>query len=128
MGMRVRVRVDMGMAVIVVMVMSVIMRVSCLRVVMVPGQVNVEVDALNTAFMAAADVQVVAIQSEFAQFLFELPAIDAEIEQGADKHVAADAAEQIEVEGLHSAFLRRQRVDLGGRVAGPKAVVNIDDR
>ena len=44
---------------------------------------------------------IVVVQTEFFQFAFQRLEVHAEIEQGAEEHIAADAAEQVEVEGFH---------------------------
>jgi hypothetical protein len=44
---------------------------------------------------------VIAVEVELFQFVLELVRINAEIEHRADKHISADAAEDVEVEGFH---------------------------
>ena len=42
-------------------------------------------------------MQVIIVQAEFAQLVFELMKIHTEIDQRAEKHIATDAAENIEI-------------------------------
>ena len=46
-------------------------------------------------------MEVVFVQAKLREFALELFEVHAEVEQRADEHVAADAAEDVEVEGLH---------------------------
>jgi hypothetical protein len=64
-------------------------------------EVDVELDALNVRLGFAADVQLVTTQTQLRQFSLEHRCIDAEVDHCAEKHVAADAAENIEVKRLH---------------------------
>lgn len=100
---RVRVRMAMILFVVVVMVMMimVIMMVVLMAVIMI-GQMNVEFDSGNPRFFAARNVEVITIDVEFLQFVLELVRIDAEIQQRADEHIAADSAENIQVKCFHT--------------------------
>jgi hypothetical protein len=80
------------------MVMAVIVRVF---VVMLLREVDIKLHAGDGGFLSARDVQVVAIEFEFLQLVFEFARVHAEIEQGGDEHVAGDAAENVEVKGFH---------------------------
>jgi len=46
-------------------------------------------------------MQVIAVESQFAEFPIEFPKLDAQIEHGPDEHVTADSAEDIEVKAAH---------------------------
>ncbi len=52
---------------------------------------------LICAFLAAGGVEMIAIQLELFQLLAERGSINAEINLRADKHIAADTAENIEI-------------------------------
>jgi hypothetical protein len=83
--------------------MSVVVRVFValfVFVFVVVGEVDVKFDAFDCATLGAMGVKVVAAQGEFGEFGLELRQFKAEIKHGSDKHVAADAAENIEVEGF----------------------------
>lgn len=71
------------------------------------AEVNIELGPHDGRFGFASGVEVVAVQFEFAQFAFEGLGIDAEVDQGADEHIAADAAEDIEVEVGHGGRWKR---------------------
>ena len=67
-------------------------------------QMHIELGARDAALVGAEGVEMVTIQPELSQLDLEPVKIDTRIDQGADEHVAADAAEEIQVEGVH--FLR----------------------
>ena len=46
-------------------------------------------------------MEVAAVQSQLAQFGFQGVEINSEIKERANEHVAADAAEEVEVECFH---------------------------
>jgi hypothetical protein len=81
--------------------MVVVMTVTVFVMVVVL-HVNVELHAVDAGLLSAADVQVITAEIEFPQFAFEIANIHPQINQRADKHVAADAAEEIEVQGFHA--------------------------
>ena len=86
------------MVVIVVMIMMCVMRMSVfVAVVMFVGQMNVEFRSGNSRFFLARDVQVITIEAQFLQFMLELMRVHAQVQQRAEEHIAADAAEDIEV-------------------------------
>ena len=62
---------------------------------------NVELDAGDVVFLGALGVEPIPGETELAQLDFEGVEVDAEVEQRAQQHVAADAAEDIEIEGVH---------------------------
>ncbi len=72
-----------------------------LLVVMVVLQVDVEFYTFDIGFLTAGRVQVVVIEAELLEFLFELTEIDAQIEHRTDEHIAADPAEDVEVDSFH---------------------------
>jgi hypothetical protein len=47
-------------------------------------------------------VKVVSTHAKFLQFAFKLARVDTQINQGANEHVTADAAEEVEVKSLHA--------------------------
>ncbi len=51
--------------------------------------------------MFARGVQVITLEMKFSQFMFQLMKIEAEIDHGAEKHIAAHAAENVEVKSFH---------------------------
>src|SRR5438046_9850963 len=63
---------------------------------------HVEFHAGDVGFLSAGDADVPSVELEFFQFLLQCPGIDAKIEHGAEEHVAADAAENVEVQCLHN--------------------------
>jgi len=83
----------MSMFMIVMMIIIVIMFIL---------QVDIEFYAGDSGFFPARDVEVVAIHAQFFQFVLEPMGVHAQIQQGANEHVAADAAEDVEVESFHT--------------------------
>ena len=100
MGMAVAVTVVMGVTVAVVMsvVVGVIVAVV---MIMVGFQVHIKFDSGYAPLAAASRVQVIALHAQLSQFQFQLPGIDPKIDHGADEHIAADAAEKVQVKRLH---------------------------
>lgn len=70
---------------------------------MIVGMVvmDIELDAGDLGFFSACGVEVVAVEVKFGEFGLEVIERYAEVEHGADEHIAADAAEAVEVESFH---------------------------
>ena len=96
------VRVGMAMRVRVV----VRVRVRLGLVVMLAGQVHIELHPFQTRSASARDVQVITLDPQLQQLLLQLAGIDPQVDQGGDEHVAADTAAEVEVEGLHCNWLK----------------------
>jgi len=64
-------------------------------------EVDVKFGTRNAGFFAAAGVEMVAGYAEAVQFGFEGTEGKAEVDQGSEEHVAAEAAEDIEIEVRH---------------------------
>ena len=62
---------------------------------------DVEFRSFDAGALLARDVKVILIEPQFLQFVFELMEIDAQIEQHADEHIAADPAKNIQIDRLH---------------------------
>jgi hypothetical protein len=84
----------MRMALVVLVAMIVFMFVFA-------SQVDVELRTSDAGLLAARDVKVVAVELEFPEFALNPARVGAQVNQPCDKHVAADAAEDVEVEGFH---------------------------
>ena len=96
MRMRMGMRFASGVCVLVLMFVFAIM-----TVFVVVREVDIELDAADLRFLAASGMKVVAVELELLQFRFECGGIHAEIQQRADEHVAADAAEDVEIKSFH---------------------------
>jgi len=91
------VRVTVWMFVVVVM-MTVLMAVLMfMRVIAIMCEMDVKLHASDGRFLTARDVQMIAGELELFQFTFEFGGVHAEIEQRGDKHVAGNAAEEVEI-------------------------------
>ena len=99
--------IGVAMRMTVRMSMTMFMRGVGMRMFMVviAGKVNVEFHSFNAGFVAAGDVQVIAFERQLFQFARQLIGIYAQIDQCADEHIAADAAENIQIQGLHKVHL-----------------------
>ena len=64
-------------------------------------QMNVKLHPFNLGLLFSRGVKVVTVQMQLFEFVLQSMKIDAEIEHRADEHVAADAAENIEVKCFH---------------------------
>jgi hypothetical protein len=102
MGMCVFMFVRMGMAVSMLMRVGVRMGVPVLLVVM--RKVHIKFNTGDAALGLARDMEVIAIQFQLGQFLLQALEIQSQVEQRADKHVAADTAIQIEEKSGHRSF------------------------
>lgn len=96
------------MFVFMMMVILVRMRVSMRHaismrvfVAMFMREMNIEFDSFDSGLVGATDVQVISVQLEFPQLLFQFVRIDPQINERGDEHVAADATENIQVECFH---------------------------
>ena len=99
------VAVRVGMFVFVMMLLRVAVSVLVMIVVvvvMVVFQMNIELHTFNGGLRGAAVMKMVAFDAEFLQFMFQRVKINAEVEERADEHVAADAGKNIEIKCLHS--------------------------
>jgi hypothetical protein len=100
--------VVMTVAVVMKMVVVVlVMPFVAVMVIMLVFQMNIELDPFDCGFRIAPKVEVVAFYAELRQFMLEGMEIDAEVEQRADEHVAADAGKNIEIQSFHSRSARR---------------------
>jgi len=97
MGMRVRMGMDL---VTVTVLMFMLVRV----VVMVIVQMNIELRSGDGGLLSASDVKMVAPYSQLLEPLLEVVRIHPQINQRANEHVAADAAENIKVKRFHDLF------------------------
>jgi hypothetical protein len=70
----------------------------CVGVLVVMFQMDVKFHAADGRFLPARDVQVIPVQPELGELGFEPARVHAQVEQGGDKHVASEAAYQIQVE------------------------------
>ena len=92
----------MGMLVRVTVFLGMIMRMTVAVIAFTTiRQMHIKFYPINRAFLPAIGAERVALELEFLQFLFQRIKIHAQIDHRAQKHVAADAAEDVEVKGFH---------------------------
>ena len=77
------------------------MRVMLVVMFVGAGQMNIKLHAFDAGFLFACDVEVITVKFQFLQLALQLARIRAEVNQRADEHVAADAAENIKVKRFH---------------------------
>ena len=65
------------------------------------GQMDIKLHAGDAGIMFARDVEMIATEFQLLQLALQLARIRAEVNQRADEHVAADAAENVEVKRFH---------------------------
>src|SRR5256885_7148589 len=70
-------------------------------VLMILLQMHIKLHSFNIGFLLPSCMQVIVLQLQLAQFAIQLLELDTQVQHRADEHVAADAAENIEVNGLH---------------------------
>lgn len=80
---------------------GIVMRLLLMMLVL---QMHIELHPLDASFLFTTLVQVVTIQAKFRQFALQLLEINAQVEQRANEHVAADAAENVQIKCLHARF------------------------
>src|SRR6267142_2298175 len=73
----------------------------CVLVAVLMRKVNVEFDSLDGGFMSAGNVQMVTVKIQFLQFVLQVVRVNAQVEQRANEHVAADPAEYVQIQGFH---------------------------
>jgi hypothetical protein len=69
-------------------------------------EVDIELDAGDTLSFLLTDVQMKTGELELFLFARELVRVHAKVQERANKHVTADAAEDVEVKSFHIACLR----------------------
>jgi len=95
-------RMAMAMAVLVVMVVIVVMRMFMIvAMIMVVGQMDIELHSGDAGFFLTRDMEVIIAKTQFLQLVLELMRIDAEVQQRSHKHIAADAAEDVQIKCFH---------------------------
>src|ERR1043165_7986232 len=70
-------------------------------VMMIILQMHIELYTFDVGFLSASSVEVVIVELELLEFGFELFEIEAQVEHRADEHIAADPAENVEVDSFH---------------------------
>ena len=65
------------------------------------GQMDIKFHAGDAGFLLARNMQMITAEFQFLQLAFQLAGIRAEVNQRADEHVAADAAENVEIKRFH---------------------------
>ncbi len=69
------------------------------------ADMDVKLDSGDALFLASSGVQVVFVQAQLGELVLQLVEIQPQIQQRPDEHIAADAAEEIQVEGFHGGTL-----------------------
>jgi hypothetical protein len=72
------------------------------RVAMLLSEVNLQLCPGDASFGAARRVQVVSRDTQAGQTIAQGVEVHSQVEECAEEHVSADAAEDVEVDGLHA--------------------------
>ena len=64
-------------------------------------EMDIVFNSRNAGFFGALRMQVIAIKVELLKFALEFLEIDAQVQEGADKHVTGNAADEVEIKGTH---------------------------
>ena len=94
----------MFVRVLVLMLVVMMIVAMPMRVVMVIFQMHVELHAFDRRLLGASKMQMISLHPQLLQLMLERMKIHAQIQHRANKHVAADAAENIEVKRFHFAW------------------------
>ena len=86
---------------VVMMPVIMIVRVSLLMRMIVLLDMHIELRPGNVRALLARNMEVIFVEAQLREFALELFEVHAEVQQRADEHVAADAAEDVEVECFH---------------------------
>ena len=93
----------MMMFVFVVMAMLIIMVVVMMVLVLLfPLHQDIELHRAQIRSRDARSFQFISFDRQLSQLAGQIPEIHAEVQQGADRHISADAGEAVEVQRLHS--------------------------
>jgi len=106
--------VSMFVLVVLVAVTAASLGVMIVVVLVMVVEVNIEFDAFDAGLEGANSMEVEFAEAELFEFVLQNGEVDTEIEQGADEHIAADAAEDIEIERFHE-LGKAGRTDDAGR-------------
>src|SRR5256885_721586 len=94
-------------------------------VIMPIGQVNIEFDPGNSRLLLARNMEVIAIEPQFFQLVLELMRIHAKVHQRAKKHVAADAAEDIEIKNSHKFQIPSSKLQRNANIQPPNSRTHV---
>ena len=99
-GMRVAVAMPMLMPISGFIMAAIMAGVTVAMPMIRMGKVDIELGAADARAFLAGEVEMAAIDMQGGQLLFQPGKINAQVDQGAQQHVAADAAEQVQKEGI----------------------------
>ena len=63
---------------------------------------DVEFHAFDTGLVLTSSVEVIALELKLGQFMLQVVQVEAEIDHRSQKHIAADAAENVEKQSFHA--------------------------
>ena len=97
------VRVIMAVRMFMMIAVMVFMPVMIISMIVIVG-VDVELHPFDAGFLFTGSVQMKIVQVQFGQFALELIERHPQVQQRADEHIAADSAENIQIQSLHFTF------------------------
>ena len=90
------------MIMIMIMIMFVVVVVRMIVTMAMIIEVDIKLHAIDAGLLGAFCMDVVALDLERLKLAFEFLEIRAQIQQGSDEHIAANAAESVEIKRVHS--------------------------
>ena len=93
----------MIMPMVVRVAVFVVMRMTVAMIAFVAiGQMHIKFYPINGTLLPAIGAKCVAIELEFLELCFQRIKVHAKIDHGPQKHIATNAAKNIEIQGLHA--------------------------
>ena len=107
---------------VVVVRMGMSIRLGARRGIRIGGlvcELHIHFDSGNVRLLPARQAQVPSVEFESFQLALQGARIDPEVDHRTDEHVAADAAEDVEVESFHKLKLPRTRFRRNSKLQAP---------
>jgi hypothetical protein len=70
-------------------------------VIVIVGKMNIKFHPVDISLLLGVRVKVITLKTQFGDLAFDVLQVDAEIDHRPEKHIAADAAKNIEIENFH---------------------------
>src|SRR5262245_56184302 len=81
------------------------LRKSYVGVVVAVREINVKLCGRDSAPIYTSRLEAVALNAEFIQLFTKVVEVETRVEKRAEKHIAADTCEAVEIEGTHTTHL-----------------------
>src|SRR6185503_20083542 len=101
--------VTMPMAVLMAVAMFILLLVVMMMLMFTILDMHVELRSGNATPLLPRNVEVICVQLQLLQRMFQFVSIHPKVDQCTDEHIAADTAENIQIKRLHFISVRRRR-------------------